>query len=67
MTPLDTAPKAAALQTKILRRLTPVRRLSLAVEMSEFARGLALARLKTEFPQVPDRELRLRLALQYKK
>jgi hypothetical protein len=67
MTPLDTAPKAAAIQTEVLRRLTPVRRLSLAIEMSEFARGLTLARLKTQFPQVPDRELRLRLALQYKK
>ena len=62
MTQLDTTPKAAALQTEVLRRLTPARRLALAVEMSEFARGLALLRLKAELPELSDRELRIRLA-----
>ncbi len=62
MRPLDTTAKAAALQTEVLRKLTPARRLALAFEMSEFARGLALVGLKGQFPQLADIELRLRLA-----
>ena len=66
MVPLDTTAKAAALQTQILRKLSPAQRLGLAIDMSEFAHDLALLRLKTQFPQVSDKELRIRLALSHK-
>ena len=46
----DTAPAAARAQAEALRRLSPARRLELAVEMSQTARSLLVARLRAEHP-----------------
>ena len=67
MIPIDTTAKAAALQIEVLKRLSPAQRLGLAIDMSEFARGLALLRLKAQFPKVSDRDVRSRFALSRKK
>ncbi len=54
----DTAPEVLALQVEAWRRMTPGARVELAWEMSETARGLLLARLRSEHPDWADRELR---------
>lgn len=46
----DTSPEAAAIQAEIHRRMTGTQRLDLAIEMSMFARDLALTRLRREHP-----------------
>lgn len=59
------APDAAAIQARVIERLTVARRLELAFEMSELARALARGRLREEHAdwdeRALDREL-LRLA-----
>jgi hypothetical protein len=60
----DTSRNAAAAQLRALRRLSPERRLELAVEMSLAARALLSARIWSEHPdwreeQVNARVLRL--------
>lgn len=61
----DTAPRAAAIQSQVIERLTVAQRLELAFEMSQMARALARARLREEHADWGesdlDREL-LRLA-----
>ena len=57
----DTSPEAAEIQAGIHRRMTGEERLRLAVEMSETARELALARLRAEHPEWSDRELKREL------
>lgn len=46
----DTSPAAAEAQAGVLRRLSPERRLDLAVDMSLTARALVGARLRLEHP-----------------
>ena len=62
MKPLDTTPQAANVQTDVLRRLTPIQRLAIAVEMSELAQGLAFLRWKSQFPELSERDLRVQIA-----
>ena len=62
--PLDTSAKAEAVQLAIQRRLTSVERLRIALDMSQTARDLAIARLRTLFPTRTDAELRLELLRQ---
>jgi hypothetical protein len=57
----DTNPDAVALQISIQRRLTGPERLCLALEMSDAARHLALARLKRDHPDWSDWELKREL------
>jgi hypothetical protein len=57
----DTSPEAAAIQATIHRRMTGEQRLALAVEMSEFARELATARLRQEHPDWSEWEIRREL------
>jgi len=57
MTPLDTAPEVAALQREIHERMGSEGRLRLALEMSEAVREMALARLRREQPDLPEREI----------
>ncbi|HEU0076594.1 MAG TPA: hypothetical protein VFQ76_03030 [Longimicrobiaceae bacterium] len=57
----DTSPEAAEIQASIHRRMTGEERLRLAVEMSETARELALARLRAEHPDWSERELKREL------
>ncbi|MDZ4864516.1 MAG: hypothetical protein SGJ01_13860 [Gemmatimonadota bacterium] len=57
----DTTEEAAVVQTQILRRLSPIARLDLAVEMSMTARALLRGRLRAAHPDwtehAVDREL----------
>lgn len=57
----DTTPAVQAIQDDIHRRMTGAERLNLAFEMSEMARGFALARLRKENPDWSDWELKREL------
>lgn len=57
----DTSPAAEEIQARIHRRMTGEERLVLALEMSESARELAIARLRRVHPDWTDRELRREL------
>ena len=57
----DTSQAAAALQLDILRRLTGVDRLRLAVDLSLTARALSMARLRQEHPDWSDVDLKREL------
>jgi hypothetical protein len=59
----DTSIAAAQLQASIHRRFLPAERLEMAIEMSEFARDLAKAGLRSRFPSLTDAELERELAL----
>lgn len=47
----------ADLQVEIHRRFTPAERLRMAIEMSEFARSLSRAGLRSRSPHLTDAEL----------
>ncbi len=53
----DTAPDAAAIQSRVIERLTVEQRLELAFEMSQMARALARARLREEHADWGERDL----------
>lgn len=57
----DTSREAAAIQFEIIRKMTGAQRLDLAIEMSMFARELALTRLRSEHPGWSDWELKREL------
>ena len=54
----DTTPEAAALQTQVHQRLTDAQRLRLAFEMSVLARELCLTRLRLQYPEWTEDELK---------
>ena len=65
MRPLDTTSEADALQREIFRRLGGPSRLRLALDMSAAARALTLARLRRQYPDYSELDLKkalLRLA-----
>jgi Rv0078B-related antitoxin len=53
----DTSSLAAQLQEDILRRFSPAERLRMAFEMSEFARSLSRAGLRSRRPDLTESEL----------
>jgi hypothetical protein len=53
----DTSSSAAQLQEDILRRFSPGERLRMAFEMSEFARSLSRAGLRSRRPDLTESEL----------
>jgi hypothetical protein len=53
----DTSRAAAELQDDIHRRFTPAERLRMAIEMSEFARSLSRAGLRSRRPELTEAEL----------
>lgn len=61
MAMVDTSPTAAALQTRIHRRLPGTIRLQVAMEMSLAAREMSLARLRRQHPEWSDAELKREL------
>ena len=66
MKPLDTNLQALAIRDRVLRRLPPVERLRIAMDMTDTLRDLAMSRLRAEHPQWSDADLRkelLRIAL----
>ncbi|MEO8381099.1 MAG: hypothetical protein ABI779_15660 [Acidobacteriota bacterium] len=53
----DTTRSAAELQDEIHRRFSPAERLRMAIEMSEFARSLSRAGLRSRRPELTEAEL----------
>jgi hypothetical protein len=53
----DTTRAASELQDEIHRRFSPAERLRMAMEMSEFARSLSRAGLKSRRPELTEAEL----------
>ena len=53
----DTTPSAAELQDEIHRRFSAADRLRMAIEMSEFARSLSRAGLRSRRPELTESEL----------
>jgi hypothetical protein len=50
MTPLDTSQTANDTQLNILRKMTGIERLRIAIDLSELARNLAFTRIEKEHP-----------------
>ncbi len=57
----DTGETAEAAQREALQRMTGAQRLALAMDMSDFVRGLAVARLRREHPEWSHERIRLEL------
>ena len=53
----DTSPEAQAIQLEIYRAMSGEQRLLLALEMSDFVRDLAKARIRREHPEWPETEV----------
>ena len=60
----DTHPDAERKQIELLRRMPPWRRLDLAIQMTQTCHTLALAGLRSRYPQASDLELHRRLSAQ---
>ncbi len=58
----DTHPKMEALQIQLLRRVGPARKMEMLAQLNASARTLALAGLRSRYPQASETELRRRLA-----
>ena len=61
MTRTDTSRTAQAIQDEILRGMTGVQRLLIALDMSHTARELSLARLRRQHPDWSEAQLRREL------
>jgi hypothetical protein len=58
--PVDTTPEAARVQREIYRRMSPSRRLELALQMSDFVRGVVAAGVRSRHPKYSDDQCVLR-------
>ena len=58
----DTDPKVEALQIELWRQASPTRKMHMLAQLNASARILALAGLRSRFPQASEIELRRRLA-----
>jgi hypothetical protein len=58
MRALDTSERAARLQLDLHRALGPERRMEMVMELSDFARQFALARLRARHPEFSEPDLR---------
>jgi hypothetical protein len=58
----DTHPKMEALQIQFWREASPTRKMHLLAQLNASARTLALAGLRSRYPQASESELRRRLA-----
>jgi hypothetical protein len=54
----DTSPEAEAVQIAILRRMSPGRKLELAMQVSHAARELAFAGIRRSYPEWCEAEVR---------
>ena len=59
----DTDPKMEALQIRLWREASPTRKMQMLTQLNEAARLLALAGLRSRYPQADENELRYRLAV----
>jgi hypothetical protein len=57
----DTSPSAQFVQLKVQRAMSGEQRLLLAFEMSMFARELAMARIRSEHPDWPEKQIAMEL------
>lgn len=62
MRPRDTTQEAWEVVEEGLRRMTPAQRVGRAMALTVFAHGVALARIRRDFPDEDERRWRLRLA-----
>jgi hypothetical protein len=58
----DTHPKMEALHVRLLRQVSPTKKMQMLAQLNEFARMLALAGLRSQYPMASKAELRRRLA-----
>lgn len=58
----DTHPKMEALQIQLWRQATPTRKMDMLAQLNRAARMLAMTGLRSQFPQLGEDELRLKLA-----
>lgn len=58
----DTHPKMEALQIQLWRQASPTRKMNMLAQLNAAARTLALAGLRSQYPQAGEAELRRRLA-----
>ncbi|NMC19217.1 MAG: hypothetical protein GYA33_02250 [Thermogutta sp.] len=58
----DTDPKMEAMQIQLWRQATPTLKMNMLAELNSFARMLALAGLRSRYPQAGESELRRKLA-----
>jgi hypothetical protein len=58
----DTDPKVEALQIELWRQASPTRKMYMLAQLNASARILALAGLRSRFPNATESELRRRLA-----
>ncbi len=58
----DTDPKVEALQIKLWRQASPTRKMHMLAQLNASVRILALAGLRSRFPNATETELRRRLA-----
>lgn len=58
----DTHPKMEALHFELLRSASPTRKMQMLAQLNQSARLLALAGLRSQYPQSSETELRRRLA-----
>jgi predicted component of type VI protein secretion system len=58
----DTHPKMEALQIQLWRQASPTRKMNMLAQLNASARVLALAGLRSQYPQASEAELHRRLA-----
>jgi hypothetical protein len=58
----DTHPKMEALQIELLRKVSPARKMEMLAQLNASARVLAMAGLRSRFPQMTETELHRKLA-----
>lgn len=58
----DTHPKVEALQIQLWRQASPTRKMHMLAQLNASARMLALAGLRSRFPDATEAELRRKLA-----
>jgi hypothetical protein len=62
VTPADTALEAARIHLEIIRRLSPERRLELAIGMSDFLREVTEAGVRARHPDYSDQQVQVAVA-----
>ncbi|HWP93314.1 MAG TPA: hypothetical protein VNN20_14055 [Thermodesulfobacteriota bacterium] len=58
----DTPPEIQRILIEGYRRMTPRQKMKRVSELSKAVQQLALARIRSQYGEIPDREMRLRLA-----
>jgi hypothetical protein len=58
----DTHPKMEALHIQLWRQASPIRKMNMLAQLNKSAEMLALAGLRTKYPEASESEIRRRLA-----